>query len=290
MNFTQISHFITLARCLNFTEAAKQLYIAQSALSRKISALEDELGFKLFVRTNKATALTQAGKCMLKGFEHIMEDFEDTLREARQLDRYSTNRLIVGVLEMQSTNYGLYNVISMFSEDHKGFSVEVTVLGYRELRSGLQNGDLDIAITAGFELSTLTGVCSKPLCVLDNYLVVPSDHPGATLESPTLSDFSDLPFLCLNDSESPALDSLISETFKATAANMERKRFPKYRDLLMALESGQGVFGLNSSSLLSNSGSLRFIKVPEIENGVLVAAYSSRNTNPAIPLFMELIP
>ncbi|MCI6018900.1 MAG: LysR family transcriptional regulator [Clostridiales bacterium] len=49
MNQIQIKYFLTAARCMNFTEAAKQLYITQPALSQQITAIESELNMQLFI-------------------------------------------------------------------------------------------------------------------------------------------------------------------------------------------------------------------------------------------------
>ena len=57
----QIRFFLEAAECLNFTEAAKRLFVAQSTLSKQIALLEDELGLKLFYRSNRTVGLTPAG-------------------------------------------------------------------------------------------------------------------------------------------------------------------------------------------------------------------------------------
>ena len=62
MKFSQIRYFITLAKCLNFTGGRQGSFILlSSSLSRQISAIEEELGMKLFIRNKKATTLTPAG-------------------------------------------------------------------------------------------------------------------------------------------------------------------------------------------------------------------------------------
>ena len=58
----QIRFFLEAAECLNFTEAAKRLFVAQSTLSKQIALLEDELGLKLFYRSNRTVGLTPAGR------------------------------------------------------------------------------------------------------------------------------------------------------------------------------------------------------------------------------------
>lgn len=69
MTITQMKYFITAAKCLNFTKAASQLYITQSALSRQIVAMEEELNLQLFVRNNRQVKLTPAAVVLLEEFE-----------------------------------------------------------------------------------------------------------------------------------------------------------------------------------------------------------------------------
>ena len=67
MTSRQIQTFLTVAETLNFTEAAERLYSSQPSISRNISLLEEELGFKLFERGNNYVTLTQSGAIMAQG-------------------------------------------------------------------------------------------------------------------------------------------------------------------------------------------------------------------------------
>src|SRR4051812_15505789 len=58
----ELSHFIEIARARTMTEAAKSLRIGQPALSKSLQRLEQELGYKLLVRTRRGIALTRAGR------------------------------------------------------------------------------------------------------------------------------------------------------------------------------------------------------------------------------------
>ena len=62
MNHRQLDCFLTVAETLNFSQAAKQLYLSQAAVSQQIQSLEKELGFPLFVRTRHQVELTEAGR------------------------------------------------------------------------------------------------------------------------------------------------------------------------------------------------------------------------------------
>ena len=61
MNTQQLESFIQVAENLNFARAAEVLNITQSAVSRQIHSLEEELGTKLFIRSTRTVALTPAG-------------------------------------------------------------------------------------------------------------------------------------------------------------------------------------------------------------------------------------
>ena len=71
MTTKQIDCFLSVASTLNFSRSAQELYASQSTVSRQISLLEDELGFRLFVRGNNYVRLTPSGITMLQCFSQI---------------------------------------------------------------------------------------------------------------------------------------------------------------------------------------------------------------------------
>lgn len=65
MEIRQLKYFVGIADTGRFSDASKQLYISQSAVSQQIKALEEELGTQLFVRNTHSVALTESGKELL---------------------------------------------------------------------------------------------------------------------------------------------------------------------------------------------------------------------------------
>ena len=70
----QLRAFVTLARTGSFTRAAKELYLTQSAVSRQIRSLEEELGATLFLRGTRHVELTPDGKLLQTAVESILGD------------------------------------------------------------------------------------------------------------------------------------------------------------------------------------------------------------------------
>ena len=76
MELRQLKYFVKSAEYLNFSEAAKHLYITQSTLSQQIKQLEFELGFTLFLRNSRHISLTEAGEEFLPFAKRTIQDAE----------------------------------------------------------------------------------------------------------------------------------------------------------------------------------------------------------------------
>lgn len=87
MNFDQLEYFLSVAETEHMTKSAQRLGIAQPALSRSISRLENEWGVKLFEREGRGLALTREGKLAQQGVKRVLEDMrelEQTLASSRK--------------------------------------------------------------------------------------------------------------------------------------------------------------------------------------------------------------
>ena len=88
MEISQLNYFVKVADKLNFSEAAKSLYVTQSALSQQIRQLEQELNTQLFQRTNHAGCLSESGEELLSAaFRtiHAAESCVEHMQDRRQV-------------------------------------------------------------------------------------------------------------------------------------------------------------------------------------------------------------
>ncbi|MGX7351464.1 LysR family transcriptional regulator [Enterococcus canis] len=76
MNFQQLKYVTAIANSGSFREAARKLYISQPSLSSAVKELEEELGTKLFIRTNKGVSLTKAGSEFLDDAQRVLNQIE----------------------------------------------------------------------------------------------------------------------------------------------------------------------------------------------------------------------
>jgi len=87
--------FVRVAETRSFSEAARRLHLSKSVVSRQVSALEADLGVRLFNRTTRALALTEIGRAYFDRVTHILTDIEDTERSVGHLQAAPRGRLRV---------------------------------------------------------------------------------------------------------------------------------------------------------------------------------------------------
>ena len=164
-------YFTAVAEDLSFSRASERLNISQSALSRQILLLEQDLGVQLFDRIGRSIALTQAGAEVLQRCQTVLSDVDSISRRAGELAGGTAGRLRVG-----ATPQTLESVIARFLP---GFlrsypDVEITLVedGSARLSDQLERGRLDLAIAGWSPNSVLAGRELFPLVTL---AVVPAN-------------------------------------------------------------------------------------------------------------------
>ena len=85
MTIAQIKYFLAILEYSNFSNAAEEMYISQSSLSKQIKSLENELGITLFARSNNKVSLSPGGKLFYKYAKIISENYENLRREISAL-------------------------------------------------------------------------------------------------------------------------------------------------------------------------------------------------------------
>lgn len=185
INDLMIRSFLTVAETLNFTNAAKQLYLSQQAVSKHIAKLEEVLGCRLFSRARGNISLTPAGKI----FFNVFSDYEQNLAAAkilvRNMDTELHPRLVIGHLEMLDIHPLLYPVIKRFKELYPDVVLEFKSCLDWELPILLREDQIDLAITFSPEMGSDERNHIRHLLLdkVPELLVVSKDHPLAQDDS-----------------------------------------------------------------------------------------------------------
>jgi DNA-binding transcriptional LysR family regulator len=98
MELRHLRYFVAVGEELHFRRAAERLHVAQPAVSEQVRKLEQELGVKLFDRTQRSVALTPAGAAMLEEARRVLRHAEVAQQAARSAGQRATMRLRIGYL------------------------------------------------------------------------------------------------------------------------------------------------------------------------------------------------
>lgn len=165
--------FEVVARRMSFTLAADELCLSQSAVSRQIKLLEDDLGRLLFVRKHRAIELTSEGRRLLDSVTRGLEEIAQCIAGLR-IDT-DTPQITVAA-SVAFSYYWLMPRLERFSERHPDIDLRVLAT---DQKVDLNKGDVDVAVLYGdgswdrVETQLLFGECVYPVCS-PGYL---KDHP-----------------------------------------------------------------------------------------------------------------
>ncbi|MBW8683011.1 LysR family transcriptional regulator [Chitinophaga rhizophila] len=146
MTTEQIRYFIALARELHFMKSAQKVNLTQSAFSRQIQNLENELQVRLFDRDNRNVSLTDAGRFLYDKWLPLLDTLEATQLYAQQLERGEQG--VVRISHPPSiSGTTIPEVVRKISSLYPKLKIELTQFVYGEEAEGLKNYRLDIAYT-----------------------------------------------------------------------------------------------------------------------------------------------
>jgi DNA-binding transcriptional LysR family regulator len=198
MEFRQLSYFITAAQTQNFRKAAEICLVAQSALSRQIAGLEEELGVPLFERVNQRVKLTPAGQAFATYAKNILEELQNSQHAMAELKTGERGLVLLGCVEALSTNF-FPKAFTPFHRQYPNIHVRMVIKGALELMKMVEEGQLDFGLVLGAvlrsDLLIVKELFKQPLEV-----ALPVNH-ALIREKPhglTLAEVAALPLLILS--------------------------------------------------------------------------------------------
>ncbi len=288
MDMRQLRYFIAVAEKLNFTEAAKELFIAQSAVSQQIADLEKKIGVKLFIRNKRSVKLTSAGEVLLTEAINLVKRSEEAVEKTRQAELGIIGSLRIGFLGYTERNFLPY-LIRQFRKSYPKIDLNLDQYNHGLLIDSLSSGELDVGFTLSFGLDNIGGLERKKISTEPISVVVHCEHPLALRKHISIAELAQERFIVLNREESP---QGLNKTLLMCA---NHGFFPNIvaeprliHTVLLLVAAGIGIAILPRSLEAQSSPSLRFIPIEGHHNeDELVVAWRKVNSNPTIPLFLE---
>ncbi len=286
MTFLQIQYFLKTAECMNFSQAAQQLYVTQPSVSRQIKQLEQELGYPLFLRTQKnAIRLTPAGIVFQDAFSRMQTLYTRAAETAQALSAHCPMQLKIGIGSGWDMSTALLQVRQQVTQHYPQAELVFESQNFRELRHRIRTGELDAMICTKTSLMDFDGLEVQKLANLESRAYVRKGLLCPKGQPITAADFQGQTLLMLSQEESPMAMELALLQFQARQITVMPKYLPNRDSILQALLLGEGVTVFDPYMRFANDPRLTWFN---LEDDIPVCVvWSKHNPNPLLHLFAD---
>ena len=303
MNINHLRYFITAAQCLNFSEAAKLLFITQPTLSYCISTMEKTLGTALFQRTTKSISLTNAGEVFLESAKQIVDMYDASVHKIQTMKDNISHSLRVAFLGTSFTQ-DFPQWINTFRSKYPEVDLSLQVYSSPQFFKAYNENLFDVGFARKLELTEFKNIRYIKLNSDRMMVAISKSNPLAEKDSIKLDELGDLPFIIVDYSRSPNFYNKIMQVCTGRSYTVKiRHLADSPNSIYPMVSSGIGVAIVPSSSAYATYSNIKYLNIDDrdyedmfdydtdprslnIEAGVI---WNKNNKNPNIKLLLDSI-
>lgn len=285
MDIQQLKYFLALAKELHFWKTAEKMNITQSALSRHIMSLENEMGLQLFFRNKRNVKLTPAGEFLKEKWSTELIQLEAIQKHARQIHLGEQGSVCIAHPDSISASI-IPDFIKKIATVFPKLKIELVQLTYEQQEEQLKNYKIDFAFSR--EKNESAAIDSKNLGSENLCLVVPSSHHFITIDDINHESIAEEKFIATNAASSNSYDSIISDVYKHYQIDPDSYISCEFGSTIISLiKNGLGISILPESYRLHHNEHVRFIPLTFTAN--LYLNWRKNEPNTLISTILELL-
>ena len=268
MTLQQLKYALTIADCGSMNEAAKQLFISQPSLSETMKELETEIGFDIFLRSNRGIVITPEGEEFLGYARQVNEQFG--LLQSKYIDKKIKEKFSVSTQHYTFAVKAFVETVKQIGMEQYEFAVhETTTISVIENVKNFKS-EIGVLYENDFNEKVLNKMFKEnglefiELFSCDTFVYLWAGHPLAGQDVITMEELDEYPCLSFDQGKNNSL--YLAEEMKST---YEYKRLIKANDRATLLNL---MVGLNAYTLCSgiicedlNGNDYRAIPLKETE-------------------------
>jgi DNA-binding transcriptional LysR family regulator len=288
ISLKQFKYFVEIVEAGSYSRAAEKLYIAQSALSRQIKELEDELQTQLLTRDSRHIELTPAGQLFFERGRRILEEIDDTVVQARHIGLGAQ-----GVIRLQHSSSviltpRLTGVISRLLDEFPGVTLEVSMAPSENQTLDIEEGRADIGLIRLPTLRKYPHIHVRELTTEPLMVAVSQHSPLAALDNVALASLRQESFISIPHKDRGGLSYLVTNLcleqgfFPKAARALSRKS-----SQLNLIEANLGIAIVPECMQLTAPAGVRFVQLADGQLLTKVGLASLREADPLVSAFAD---
>lgn len=195
METRRMEYFLKVAETLNFSEAAKTLYISHQALSKQIQLLEEDLNISLFERTTTKVLLTETGQKLYELYKPISIQIEKFDHDIREFIKNKKDTLRIGYFNGLPQNQIVTKVVQFFLKNDPSIRIEMLATDVKLIKTLFMKDNIDLAITVTHKYNNWDVLPFITIASCRSKIIVSKQHPWFKKECVTVEDIQDADLL-----------------------------------------------------------------------------------------------
>lgn len=268
----------------NFTKAAQLLNLTPSAVSHLIKKTETDLGYSLFIRSNKGALLTENGKLLLPYIQSVILSSNTLDSEIDKIGNLESGIVRIGAF-YSVTAYWLPKIIKRFNTQYPNIEISVSQSGDSTIKEWINNQDIDLAFISKASLDN-----SEMFLPLHNSILVcvtPEEYKPADGATMTLEDLKGQPLIL----QYVGYDTEIATYFSNHNLPLGSNYRVEADDAALALvEEGLGFFISPEMAVKTNKKRIKMYPLsPQMSRTVGIVTVSPEHITPTATLFKQFV-
>ncbi len=287
VKLVSISQALLVAEHLSFSRAAQVLGIRQSAVSRRVRALEDKLGVSLFEREASGVRLTEAGRRFLDRSRSALAEIDHAVKGAGNAGCGAEGAIRIGILSSLSAGF-VRELLRTYRETHPVIAIDIVEGSASEHLARISERLLDIAFVTG--TPTVPHCDTAVLWEARVFAVLPERHRLADEDKLGWEAMKDEHFIVSRDAPGPEIHDFVVRRVADFGHSPSVERYGVGRETLMHLVAlGFGISFISEAGTAACYPEVVFRPLTTAEDVLPYSAvWLPGNDNPAFRRFLSL--
>ena len=288
MELRHLRYFQAVARTLSFSQAAAELRVAQSAVSRQVIALEQELGLKLFLRSTARVRLTDAGRHFHQEVDRLLGHLAIAITSAQQIARGHGGDFNIGS-DWRILMPHIPEAVVAYRARHPHVSVNFVELRLHAQIEALHDGRIHLGFVHKAAMGDRRGLATQLVSTSEMKAVVSARHPRAQAGRVAMRDLSRETWLKLDEKTNPGFRAFVIQLCHTALFTPKFGRTAQSLEGMLALAAmGDGICVVPAAFITKAHPDLRYLDTdcPPLE----ISAIWREDSPPAgLAAFLKLL-
>ncbi len=290
MTLQQMKYMVAVANCHSFSQASRECFVAQTAISKQIANLENELNCKLFVRGQHSVELTRQGEIFLNYASEVLHMCDNAVQDIHMSQIMEKKKIRIGYRGHIERRL-LTDIAVNYTEHHPDIFMTYQYVGLERILPSLLSHEQDVIFAPYEHVKGVPHISSYHLLDCPIHLAVSLSNPAAKLDMITRDALKNMNFISLDVTASPGLCSKAERQWAQLGfrPNITYHASEMESALLMA-ESNSGVMLLPKLLNAFEPRKLKYVPIEGFESfESLCVAWLSSNTEVETNRFIQFV-